>query len=573
MGALNPTIKVYAADGTTLVETVATWTGAKWSLGARLGCRGGEFSAPGDARLDFAYEQDQFVKVFYETGEAIYAGRIDGPKRTIEGGEHHYTLRSPWADLERVDMSTKVTLGSESEVASTGTIAQIIEYLFTNRIDGDTVFTLGTHACPVPVALLTLEPGTDLGKLFEQLELMASSDGQTWCSGIAPDLSIYFIPIPAATDETPIPYTVGDNVFTGDQLLRGRYVGNHLALVGGVGETSGGSVRHYKLLFDASTGGDWATSATEWGLRRIRTIHSPSMRSEADMVRFSNGWLARYGRPLIKLDNMSTAYSGDMEAGQRPVFPWEARGVYTDTQRGELAPADIIAVMDFVLADGGFTSTATIGLQEEPGSEFSPSRERDVYEDSSTTIHDWALEIPVATDTTAPPGDSYLEYPDAPGGGGPVENAGPEAVGLTIIEILPGSGWRAGDSIPVSVKISPGTYVEGDMYVLVHFAQYDQVLAAVDDSAIECTLDYTDTTGYQIWKTNAAFTTTETDGYLYIGVTVTADTALTDEEIVYHPCNMVTDPLDGAQMRLHIGEGDTTLTTLTIYLGGFSDGG
>lgn len=578
----EPIYKIYEPDGTTLIDTLPNLsavpmrviTAASYSIGARKGVRGGRVLTVGDVRTPFAWGQDTIVVIEYTTGMRLYAGRVDGPSRTVEGQNHEYTLRSLWADLEGVVIDEKITLGTiDGAEASTGTVGAIIEWIHANLL-ADSVFSLGDHACTVAVESFILDPGADLGKRLEDLELIAGSDGQTWCAGITPDLELYFAPIPAVEDADPIEFTVGsaaDPVFAGKQELIGRYVGNHLGLIGSIGETNDGSIRHFKIIFNQATGGDWAESIGQWGQKRIRYIAVPALGSDATMRKWAAGWLGRYGNPTLKLESMDKAHSGDLYTGTRPVFPWEARGLFTDTQGGEIG-SDIISVIDYEISGAGFVSRATIGLQADESADYAPTRERDSIEDAVSTVVPFGEELPVATDVISPPADAPLEYPspDAPGGG---ESPGPESMALTVIDLLPGSGWNAGDTIPCLVKLSPGTFTEAQLDVQVLFSQRDLALDEIDTDGIECALVGTDASGYQVWATVTGFTSAEEDSFLFVGATITADNAVDPETVIHYPTDIVTAPLNGMLLRLHLEGGGTNLNTFTITIGGLNDGG
>lgn len=421
MPAYSPIVKILESDGVSAsasfpsgIIPTGLWCASQFALRSRKGCAGGQLVLPGHVRNPTKGSGRQFVRFYHSSGAAIYTGRIEAVGRTIDGSQHTYDLRSPWADLEGASTYERVVLGTDGDEAGIDTIAEIVNWYITNRIEPTMPYAAGNiAACTQVVSKFVIEADMSPDIVFEALANMAGgADGQIWVYGIDPNLEIYFQPLDP--DGDTVDYEIGtlaNPLPSGDEKVNGKYIGNRLIVSGGVDTAADSSERAMRRHYPKAAGSSalWTASQATYGQKKPRIAAVGMLSRETDFDLFAEGWAGLYANPGIRVQS---TWKEHMSAV--PAFPWETMAMYKDVSRGTLGGPEMISQMDFEFGDG-LISQATLGndSDQKGASKYAPGDDRDYVQDALSSMLTDPFSIPEATDELPP----YDEAPGADGGG------------------------------------------------------------------------------------------------------------------------------------------------------------
>lgn len=349
--------------------------GARFELAVRGGCMGGQLVLPGTVRNALKIPRDYIVRFYYDddstpaysgapswaTASLAYTGHVaGGTAKKLADNQHVYELTGYWDRLSRVKITAAASFGTTHGEGETP--SEIISALLSTYITPATGITAGTiTTSTATVEDLAIDETTDVLRLIEELELMASSDGQWWTAYVDQFGRFHFEPVSDATADLQAIYTVGVDAISSSEEQQTRNAANHALVVGG-----GVSAVHEDV-----------TSVTAYGRARRQTLQVPELQSETDLETFATGYFAKYGAPPLAVHDLRRVHPD----GDRPPLPWAGYAQYTDPSRGDILTEKLFRVS--VSFDEVFDYTVDLGEPSDvPASRYSPSPLRDYLDNA-----------------------------------------------------------------------------------------------------------------------------------------------------------------------------------------------
>ena len=548
----------------------------RWSHAARQGLLGGELETVGTVRDAYKIPIGSIIEIYYNETLLVYRGTVESRRKSVDGTSHFYTMESYWAQLKNVAVNERVALGSlvtvdndgsatgERRVSGKDTPEAIVKWLLDYWIVAATSITYiagDLAASGITVSEFVIDKNADLYQVIEQLEKLAGGTTRFW-AGVGANGKFYFRTVPVAVGNLQATYSIGLDCTAGEQETVGSNVSNSIVLIGGP-MTNGANAGHIAKKSFVN-----AASVAAWGRSAQRRLRIPTLRKEADMLKFANGYFKAYADPTLTVQGMARVHV----SAETPPDPSAGQALITDTQMGDIYQ-DFIQQIDVEFAEE-FSYSTVIGAIEETadgnaaGSDYAPALNEDQVADA------WIDSLPEVTDSTNPYDDALHES----GGAVPYEGQpGTEpggATGIAAGQVLefhyPGGALyttTVADTLRFAVRVANGGTALPASAVLVYYQFRDN--AGIQGATGSFILERTGTANnIETWRNivGGGFTTT-VEGRLYVAVKVI--TVVSPETAIWDPYDITagTNYLDCPAVRVINPTGVNSASDIIIQLG------
>lgn len=532
--AISRIIYAYKTNGTTLIDPVGDGaTGridhicsdARFHLGARQGCLGGEITLAGNVRTQQILQPGYYVEMWNGT-QICYRGRVFGVGKRVEGGGHRYELRGAYSILG----TPIIEAINENDIAPEA----IVQDLYDTYFDGLTgIASLSKSTSSVTISRAYYNKTEGALRILEELELLAgATDLGWWVSGVTPAGVLYFKPISTSAGNLQATITVGSNAVSGNEMESNEIVANRVAILGGkiIDENDNLNAGYYiNWYFDDDTSKD------QYGASRRFAINLKVLHEKADLQLAANAYFARYSTREVELDG----HVFHITDADTMIFPWDGQIKYVDSARG-ISQQVYCSQVD-VEFNHSLKIAVHVGMTDSASSDhFAPSEERaldggdtgaggdgvggsgfDPYGDFRTDNYPYVTEQDSPWfETPAESIDGNGDSTGLPGGG--LTSRG-QVLSLSMSALATDSlGAITEYAIPVATIFNGGASFGPDgSPVRFYFRQYDETDANPTASTFKAaTLAYTDGNVLTYIAPSGASAQAVTPGWIRIGVRV-----------------------------------------------------